>query len=96
MFIWRLQPTEQPHSGQKRLKSWPKIEKDSDVIEILCIKIFGVAEFENEGKSRKFHMADLKWQIYFYKNLLDINVNLYVRIFGSTNIGLTNSKIFSQ
>ena len=34
-------------------------------------------------------MADL-----FNKTLLDINVNLYIRIFGSTNIGLTNSKRF--
>ena len=36
-------------------------------------------------------MADL-----FNKKLLDINVNLYIRIFGITNIGLTNSKMFSH
>ena len=31
------------------------------MIEILCVKVFGVAEFENEGKSKNFQMADLKW-----------------------------------
>ena len=36
-------------------------------------------------------MADL-----FNKNLLDININLYIRILASTNMGLTNSKQFSQ
>ena len=37
-----------------------KSQKDSDMIEILYTKVFGVAEFENEGKSQKFQMADLK------------------------------------
>ena len=45
-------------------KSWPKVEKQLDMIEILYIKVFGVAEFENEGKSQKFQMADLKWATY--------------------------------
>ena len=44
---------EPPHSGLRRPKSWPKVEKDSDMIEILYTKVFGVAEFENEGKSKK-------------------------------------------
>ena len=48
------------HSGLRRPKSWPKVEKDSDMIEILYTKVFGVAEFETEGKSQKFQMVDLK------------------------------------
>ena len=48
-------------SGLKCPKSWPKVEKDSDMIEILYIMVSGVAEFENEGKSKNFQMADLKW-----------------------------------
>ena len=42
-----------PHSGLRRPKNWPKVEKDSDMIEILYTRVFGVAEFENEGKSKK-------------------------------------------
>ena len=57
-----------PHSGPKLPKSWPKVEKDSDMIEILYIKVFGVAEFENEGKSKTFQMADLKWPTYLIKS----------------------------
>ena len=34
------------------------------MIDILYIKVFGVAEFENEGKSKKIQMADLKWPTY--------------------------------
>ena len=30
------------------------------MIEILYTKAFGVAAFENEGKSKKFQIADLK------------------------------------
>jgi len=56
------------HSGLKRLKSWPKVEKDSDMIEIWYIKIFGVIEFEIEVKSQKFKMADLKWPTYLIKS----------------------------
>ena len=55
-------------SGLKRLKSWPKVEKDSDMIEILYIQVFGVAEFENEGKNKKFQVVDLKWSTYLIKS----------------------------
>ena len=41
------------HSGLRRPKSWPKVEKNSDMIEILYTKVFGVAAFENEDKSKK-------------------------------------------
>ena len=83
-------------TGLKRPNIWPKVEKESDMIEILYVKVFGVAEFENEGKSKKFQISGSKMADSFIKKLLDINVNLYTRIFGSTNIRLTNSKQFSQ
>ena len=38
------------------------------MIEILYIKVFEVAEFENEGKSKKFQMVDLKWPTYLIKS----------------------------
>ena len=38
------------------------------MIEGLHIKVFGVAEFENESKSKKFQMADLKWPTYLIKS----------------------------
>ena len=38
------------------------------MIEILYIKGFVVAEFENKGKSQKFQMEDLKWQTYLMKS----------------------------
>ena len=64
------------------------------MIDILYIKVFGVAEFVNEGKSKKKSNGGSKMADLFNKKLLDINANL--RIFGNTNIGLTNSKQFSQ
>ena len=38
------------------------------MIEILYIKVFGVPKFENEGKSQKFQMANLKWPTYLIKS----------------------------
>ena len=37
------------------------------MIEILNKRGLGVAEFENESKSKKFQMADLKWETYSQK-----------------------------
>jgi hypothetical protein len=56
-FVVELASRRTPHSGLKRPKSWPKVEKGSDMIEILYIMVFGVAEFEIEVKSQKFKMA---------------------------------------
>ena len=46
-------------------KKLVKSQKNLDMAEILHIKVFGVAEFENEGKSKTFKMAHLKWPTYF-------------------------------
>ena len=64
-FYPSLQPTD---SGLKRPKRWPNVEKNLGMIEILCINVFGVTEFKNEGKSQQFQMADLKLPTYLIKS----------------------------
>jgi hypothetical protein len=46
------------------------------MIDILYIKVFGVAEFVNEGKSKKKSNGGSKMADLFNKKLLDINVTL--------------------